>query len=421
MRPRRHSAHWIGACLAISVIVGGWSSIASAHGRSLSYSTWEQTASGARVRVRIALLELSRLGMPLPLRGPASPGSDVEPIGRLLSERVRLLDASGVCPPTALPTILEADEGWVQYRWQVECADSGVRTIESDLMLDVAPSHLHFARLLQAEGGVVERVLVEGATSWTIAGDDGEGGAGKPVQASGVTDYVWLGIEHILTGWDHLAFVFALVLIASRGGEVVRLVTGFTLAHSLTLALAVLGFVQPVGHAVEAVIGFSVALVAAENTWLLSGRSRAIPWTSVALVLAVGVAGTFSPASLPWLTVGGLAVFTGCHFALLHRANDPALWRVALAFAFGLVHGFGFAGILVDMSLPTDRLAAALFGFNVGVEMGQLVVVALVWPALRLVQRLAGARYTHWVPELASAAICGLGLFWFVSRGLGLG
>ena len=67
---------------------------------------------------------------------------------------------------------------------------------------------------------------------------------------------------------------------------------------------------------------------------------------------------------LPWLTVAGLALFSACHFGLLGRARDHAPWRVALAFAFGLVHGFGFAGVLAEMSLPTDRLASALLGFN---------------------------------------------------------
>ena len=86
-----------------------------------------------------------------------------------------------------------------------------------------------------------------------------------------------------------------------------------------------------------------------------------------------------------------------------------------MAFAFGLVHGFGFAGILAELTLPTDRLAPALFGFNVGVELGQLAVVLLVWPALRALATRAADGYRV-VAEVASAAICGLGLYWFVLR-----
>jgi hypothetical protein len=119
---------------------------------------------------------------------------------------------------------------------------------------------------------------------------------------------------------------------------------------------------------------------------------------------------------IPWMILFGIALFTACHFGLLATVQSPANLRVAVAFAFGLIHGFGFAGVLVEMSLPTDRLIAALFGFNVGVELGQLAVVALVWPVLRLLARPSTARVHGWVTELGSAAVCGLGLFWFVTR-----
>ncbi len=412
---------WTALALCLATLGSG---PGHAHGRSLSHSSWTLTETGADVRVRVSLLELSRLGIALPLRGAGSSPETVAGIGRLLAAHVRLMGPSGPCEPTDTPRLHPDAEGTLQYRWSVVCAESGTRTIESDLLLAAAPSHMHFARLMLPGGGVRERVLVEGSSAWAVVGDVDAGGdteTSDVAAGSGFVDYVGLGIEHILTGWDHLAFVFALILLARRVGEVVRLVTGFTLAHSLTLALAVLGFVQPVGHAVEAVIGFSVALVAAENAWLLGGRDRVVPVASVLLIAGVGFAGLLAPAALPWLTLAGLAVFTACHFALLDRSADHSTWRIALAFAFGLVHGFGFAGILAEMSLPTDRLVPALFGFNVGVEVGQLAVVVVVWPLLRGVERLGGARVAQWTPELASAAVCGLGLYWFVLRGLGLG
>jgi hypothetical protein len=87
-----------------------------------------------------------------------------------------------------------------------------------------------------------------------------------------------------------------------------------------------------------------------------------------------------------------------------------------VAFVFGLVHGFGFAGVLSEMELPTARLVPALFGFNAGVELGQLAAVALVWPVLAAVARASPLRWGPRISVLGSAAICGLGLFWFVSR-----
>jgi len=115
----------------------------------------------------------------------------------------------------------------------------------------------------------------------------------------------------------------------------------------------------------------------------------------------------------------GLALFAWCYFELVEHAARPELLRWAVAFVFGLVHGFGFASVLVEAQLPPARLAAALLGFNVGVELGQLSVVLLIWPLLRA---LAGRNYAATravVIEYTSAAVCGLGLFWFVTRAFG--
>jgi hypothetical protein len=111
-----------------------------------------------------------------------------------------------------------------------------------------------------------------------------------------------------------------------------------------------------------------------------------------------------------------MTLFTFCYFGLLRRAERPARLRVAIAFAFGLVHGFGFAGFLIDMALPEARLATALFGFNVGVEVGQLVLVVALWPVLRDLAQLRGGRPHRLLVEAGSAALCSVGLFWFLTR-----
>ncbi|MCP5112151.1 MAG: HupE/UreJ family protein, partial [bacterium] len=172
----------------------------------------------------------------------------------------------------------------------------------------------------------------------------------SPVPAT-IPDYLRIGVEHILSGWDHLAFVVALILLATSVGEVARLVTGFTLAHSVTLALAVLGVLNPETAAVEALIGFSIALVAAENGWLMAGGGRAIPVMVVAGPVILAVVSFSGSGSISGFALVGTAVFAACHFALLARVQRPAPLRVMVAFAFGLIHGFGFAGVLGEMAL----------------------------------------------------------------------
>ncbi len=404
------------ATLLIALVIAGVFSApaATAHTKSISYSSWQLGDIGARVRVRVSLLELSRLGF-VPGGRP-----DLERIAPYLAQRVRLLSGETPCSPLTEPRSLRAREGWTWWQWDVTCEASGDRAIESHVLLDVAPSHIHFARVHGEGGATRERVLNDAEPRWLLdAPRDSADAAGASGEGTSVVGYLVLGIEHILTGWDHLAFVLALLLLAGSLGEVARLVTGFTVAHSVTLALAVLGVLDPDPAPIEALIGFSIALVAAENAWLMAGRGPWIPGLTVLGVLVMMALAAAGTGSVSTLTLTGVALFTACHFGLLGRVERPERLRVAVAFAFGLIHGFGFAGILAELSLPQDRLLAALFGFNVGVEVGQLAVVALVFPLLRMLERPGLGRVHGWVTEGGSAAICALGVFWFVSRSLG--
>lgn len=386
-----------------------------AHTRSASYSSWEISGTRALVRVRIPMLELARLP---PQLFPAGP----DPAGLYLAERLVLWSGETLCQRKGAPLRLQAAEGWRAYEWQLVCSSAAAFRIETRLLLEVAPSHLHFARLRTGpETPVLERVLTRAEPRWSLSLEPERSettGATQP-RGTSLAGYIALGIEHILTGYDHLAFVLGLLLLARTIGEVAALVTSFTIAHSVTLGLAVLGVVHPDAAAVEALIGYSIALVAAENVWLLAGRGPVLPLIATAALAALAVLAWLGSGSVPPAAFAGLTLFTFCHFSLLRRATRPERLRAAVAFGFGLVHGFGFAGILAEMELPTARLAPALFGFNIGVEIGQLGIVLAVWPLLRALARPRAERVFRLVAETGSAAICGLGLFWFATRTFG--
>ncbi len=398
------------ALVAFALLISFAPELAFAHGRSLSYSSWRLTHDGAVVRVRIPRLELTRLAI-----DPVLQPDTQEAAIALLAERVLLSSHGQRCTALVDPAPVAAPEGWVVYEWPLKCPDPGAPVISSTLLLDVAPSHLHFARVELPDGSVREAVLSEAQTSWSL-GELSAATSSPAASGTSLAGYLALGIGHIATGYDHIAFVLALLLLAASLREVAGLVTGFTIGHSLTLALAVLGVVRPEPAAIEALIGFSIALVAAENSWLLGGRPRVIPWIVVVGLAALAAAALAGHGAVAASTLLGLALFSWCHFGLLDRVSRPARVRAAVAFAFGLVHGFGFAGVLAEMELPTHRLVAALFGFNAGVEVGQLAVVALVWPLLSLLARTRDGRWHDRVAELSSASICGLGLFWFLTR-----
>jgi hypothetical protein len=412
-RNRRPALRGRAAWLCLLALLG-WADAAAAHGRSHSYSTWEIQGSEVQVRARLPRIEVTRLA-PLGLRTTTGPA-----VSRYLADALRLSAAGEPCEIVSAPTPLPGPEAWSIHGWRLRCPGPDDWAIESRVLIEAAPSHLHFARIVSPDGSVSERVLHEAGPVWQLSSADADAGEPTATPApSAFSSYVGLGIEHILSGWDHLAFVFALLLLASRLSEVAGLVTGFTVGHSVTLALAVLGFVQTEATAVEAAIAFSVALVAVENSWTLADRQRVVAVAVVTALVAASAASALGVGGVGALTWLGLAIFAGCHFALLDRSDRPARLRSALALAFGLIHGFGFAGVLAELHLPPDRLAQALFGFNLGVEIGQLAVVVLAWPVLAGLAALGKGRARRAVAEIGSAAIAGLGLYWLVLRAAG--
>jgi hypothetical protein len=406
---------------------------APAHTRSVSYSSWEFDDRGARVLLRIDQLELTRLPW-----GIVSPPHLDPRLARYVSDSLRLSAAGEPCVPEGRVRALQAPKERAVLEWRLRCPSLESLVIESRLLLEVAPSHLHFAKLsrppvevhekeLPSAAGeqvapdvtydlsVTERVLTNAEPRWVLAGSASRAGP----QGTSLGAYLVLGVEHIATGYDHLIFLLALLLLATSISEVVTIVTGFTVAHSITLALAALGRVRPEPGAIEALIGLSIALVAAENAWILSGRPRALP-----IAIAIGLAGMAVVAAsgvgaIPPLSMVGLALFVLCYFALERRVARPMRLRSAIAFCFGLIHGFGFAGVLAELELARDRLLPALLGFNLGVEVGQLVIVALVWPLLRWLADLRQGGWHRSLVEVTTAAICAVGLFWLVQRAYG--
>ena len=180
--------------------------------------------------------------------------------------------------------------------------------------------------------------------------------------------YLVLGVQHILLGVDHLLFVLALLLVVKGVGRVLTTVTAFTIAHSITLAAATLGLVHVPGPLVEAVIALSIVFVAAEIVHGLQGR--------------------------PGLT---------------------ARWPWVVAFTFGLLHGFGFASALGEIGLPQNAIPLALFFFNAGVELGQLLFVGAFATAALLLAR-AHILWPRWIELAPAYAIGSVAMFWVLQR-----
>lgn len=171
-----------------------------------------------------------------------------------------------------------------------------------------------------------------------------------------------LGVEHIFTGYDHLAFLLGLLVATASAGSLVKIVTSFTIAHSITLALATFNVLVLPSRLTESLIAVSIGYIAAEN--LLD-------------------------------------------FQIMKRHY--------ITFFFGLIHGFGFSTVLRDMQLPRSGMALSLFSFNLGVEAGQITFVLLIFP---LVQDLVSSGWNRLKPAVSGSVGC-LAIYWFVQRAFG--
>ena len=251
----------------------------------------------------------------------------------------------------------------VRASWRIRCPGGltgksvgveGIAESQADVLL----------RVTLRDGRRIRRVLKAEAPSFKIDADSSRTGVFK--------DYVALGVQHILTGRDHLLFVLALVLLVGWGRSLGWTITAFTAGHSVTLALASLGLVHVPQAPIEAAIALSIYFLAVELTGAREGK---------------------------------------------RTLTQRAPWAVAAG--FGLLHGLGFAGALAEVGLPTAEIPLALFSFNVGIELGQLAFVAAVLLVIAALRRLPVA-WPRWAQAVPAYGIGTMAIFWALQRAVAL-
>ncbi|MCL2776581.1 MAG: HupE/UreJ family protein [Polyangiaceae bacterium] len=289
---------------------------------------------------------------------------------RQIVERVIVTGDGAVCPGVLTDAALVDTDGF-SVRGRYDCPKR-VRTFTVDVsfMNDWPAGHRHVVRAIGKT--THDAVVVKGQTTFTVdapsaVADDASSSrsastpARAPIPAARATAFFWMGVDHILTGYDHLLFLFGLVLASTRVRDLLSVVTAFTIGHSLTLALAATGALVPSARFVEPMIALSIAYVGVENL--------------------------FAP-------------------------NAAKRWRIALP--FGLLHGFGFASALRSIGLDRNSVLLPLVAFNLGVETGQVVVIAALTALVFVTKK------RPWFGErgmrLLSVVVAVVGAAWFFTR-----
>jgi hydrogenase/urease accessory protein HupE len=343
--------------IGLMLILVTTGSQASAHtGGSTGFAT--VTVSGQTVRYSLALAMPSISPQIADAMHLGQPGAmpDYQPLLRAAEQKIKITSNGQPCEPgpgsITPPSAEGANIAIILY---FACAQSPKELTIHDDLFDVLGADYHTLAKIEWPGGMEQFAFQPDARETTITiATIGE-------SSRGVGSFFLLGIEHILTGYDHLLFLLALILRGGNLWSLFKIVTAFTIAHSITLALAALNVVTLPEQLVEATIALSIAYVAAENLFMRKAASH----------------------------------------------------RWAVSFLFGLVHGFGFSNVLRELGLPKEGLLWALLNFNLGVETGQAIAVLAVTPLLLWLRQF------KWEPRaimMTSVMVLAVGITLFVER-----
>ena len=227
-------------------------------------------------------------------------------------------------------------------------------------------------------------------------------------------DFFVLGVEHILTGWDHLAFLVGLMLIFRRLNLLIA-VTCFTVGHSISLAMASLGLIAINPAWIEALIGFSVALVAIEAAFKYHFEFRNLKKISI---IGICFFGTFLLLNkIDFITFFSMFLLTISYLYLSNYGSNNRS-SFLLVILFGLIHGFGFSTNLQEYDLLQNDFLKSLFGFNLGVEIGQLLMIGIALIIVAISQRQLSISHIRLAKVMSISSLLFLGIFWFSYRTL---
>jgi hydrogenase/urease accessory protein HupE len=343
-----------------------WLVAGTAAAHAIGVSKGAYTLDGDTVHAEITFARGEMLGV-VPSLDPDKDGSirpaDVAAARGALAKAVTLgvlIRGNGESCPGTLEDARLTEEDGIALDVRYRCPMPPVRLeIDVKLLGELSHGHRHIAHVVLGTITIDEVAYRGHEVVDAIAPSDAAQTPAK--RGLGALGFLQMGVEHILTGYDHLVFLLGLVIVGGRVRSMLAVVTAFTIAHSITLGVAALGTWVPPSRVIEPLIALSIAYVGVENFFVKSVENR---------------------------------------------------WRIT--FPFGLVHGFGFAGALREIELPRDQIPTALVFFNLGVEAGQLAVMALVLPAVFYLRKKDG-----FVPrgaQAVSGAVALAGLFWFVDR-----
>jgi|TARA_B100000902_G_C27320629_1_gene924168 hypothetical protein len=299
--------------------------------------------------------------------------------------------------------------GYITLFWVMDCESKEIE-INFDLFFKNDSSHTHIATFIIDSEAKPEKVFTSSDRNWKETDK-------KTEEASlfqSFQDYFDLGFNHILSGFDHLAFLLALLILNLPIKRLIIIVTGFTIGHSITLALGALDMIEPASQLVEALIGYSIVIIAVETVASITNYHKPYNRTLIYISCLLLIFFTLFGYSKFLIGLAGVSIFSYCYLSLISIHRDFSITFIVTCL-FGLIHGFGFAGNLASIGLMEGRLLPAILGFNLGVEFGQILVGFILALLLYYLNKFMYKNMDNLRVYLASGLAC-IGTFWFLER-----
>ena len=379
--------------------------VSEAHNRSESYSKFNFTSNEQGMAIQITG------SIKQDIFNNLNPTSHFQSYESLVTYLDKAINPGSSCK---LNESVEINEnislGVLKFVWSYQCLQIP-QGISMSLFQDLGVTHTHIARGVIDGQSVPEFMFASTQDAWVI-GLPGE----SNVNQSSYFGYFKSGVQHILSGWDHLTFLLGLLLLFT-GRFLIIAITGFTIGHSLTLGLGAMNVLRVHSEIIETLIGFSILLLALEyflkHAFEINKLIKNLALSFCAF-LPLTIFGNLDP-----ILIVGLAVFLTFYLSLTNHYSNPWLPLMVTIF-FGLIHGLGFASSIAESGIPQDRLLPIILSFNIGVEVGQLAVAFTLLAFLKLTKtyfRFSDFNYLH---GAMGTFVFSMGTFWFISRAIGL-
>ena len=392
------------AIFIASLVFLSFQDLSFAHTKSVSYSTWTIQEDQAILDFTVSSREVTKL-KEYQLNYP-----DLEK--SITNHLVKNITSEQILPSPSV-NILNTEIGTtgISLKFDINQADDFI--IDMNVFFDQIPGHIHYAKINQID---YKKTMALNQNSHEIVILNNESETIKPVPFDSFKQHVGLGFAHILEGIDHLLFLLALLILCNSLKSLIFAATGFTIGHSLTLALAASNVVIPQVNIIESLIGWTIVLASIESLNLPNNELKKIQWVISAIAIMSFIFIVFNMIDLSGGFIFGLGLLSLAILKLNEDVEQANKLRPMLAIIFGTIHGFGFANILNEISLDRANFLVSLVGFNIGVEIGQILVLLIMWFIVSFFMRRILAEHMQKITEIVSSFLCSIGLYWFLMR-----